>query len=204
VEVPNMSRALVVMALMVGVLGSARGNAATQEQPPACDRLPSNIQITDMFRPTVEALIEMSPTLQRQSRLIGATRSVRIVIAVRGGLKDGHARARASIARHEAGFLNARIELPIAHDLPELLAHELEHVIEQIEGVNLAALARQDSSLAHRDHQGIYETARATRIGLAAAGEIEIHQAQHALEKQEARAAAARKATAPKTAERRN
>lgn len=187
-----MSRALVVIVVLLGLIGTPRQSAA-QNEDQTCDRLPRNVQIYEMFRPTVQLLIEQSPTLQRQCRIIAAAVHVRIVIQTRSP-EGGPARARATIARHEAGALRATIVLPISQDMPELLAHELEHVIEQIEGVDLAALARRDSSQATRDHQGTFETARATRAGQAAAAEIETRQAELALARREARSANALKA----------
>ena len=70
----------------------------------------------------------------------------------------------------------AEIDLPVI-GLAELLAHELEHVIEQMEGVNLARLAREYAPLVSRDEVGAYETARATAAGRAAAAEVRLHQA---------------------------
>jgi hypothetical protein len=56
----------------------------------------------------------------------------------------------------------------------ELIAHELEHVIEQLDGVDLAAKADTDSSSVKRGDtpEPAYETVRATRMGLAVAAEV--------------------------------
>ncbi len=51
-----------------------------------------------------------------------------------------------------------------------LLAHELEHLIEQLERTDLAALAR--TGAAHRGRDGAFETRRAISAGRRVAGEV--------------------------------
>jgi hypothetical protein len=59
-------------------------------------------------------------------------------------LSAGHrlARCGARFARYTLGLVRAVIEMPLMADYRELIPHEFEHVIEPIEGIDLAALAR--------------------------------------------------------------
>ena len=59
-------------------------------------------------------------------------------------------------------------------DAPELIAHEIEHIIEQLDGVNLAARAVMTGSGVHATNVGEvwYETERATRVGLTVAADM--------------------------------
>jgi hypothetical protein len=50
------------------------------------------------------------------------------------------------------------VELPCVVDLTELLPHELEHVLEQVEGLDLPALAKDGSSGVQELSRGVYET----------------------------------------------
>jgi hypothetical protein len=59
----------------------------------------------------------------------------------------------------------ARIEIYTPQDYAELIGHEFEHVVEQIEGVNLSTLAAEDSDQARRNVDGGFETARALKAG---------------------------------------
>jgi hypothetical protein len=136
--------------------------------------LPRNIDVPDKLRLTFERLLEHSPTLTRQCRRIGAARHVRVVIRM-AGQAAALPRARSTITRYEAGALLAEVDLPISRDLIELLAHELEHVIEQIEGVKLADLVREGEGRAYRDAGGVYETQRAMLAGQMAAAEMRQH-----------------------------
>ena len=57
----------------------------------------------------------------------------------------------------------------------ELIAHELEHVIEQLDGVDLAAKLRRPNSgvYATGDSGNLFETTRAKRVGFQVAREVE-------------------------------
>jgi hypothetical protein len=87
---------------------------------------------------------------------------------------DPGCRAKTEFRRYSSGLLLAVIYIAPGDDPVELLAHELEHVIEQIEDVNLAALAHDGSARAKRRHDGAYETTRARDAGLAVAAEVRI------------------------------
>ena len=80
-------------------------------------------------------------------------------------------RGRATSFRQgEWGALAAEIEIRSVPDLTELLAHEFEHLIEQLDGVDLPALARQGE--ARRLSDGAFETDRAIAAGHQVAGEV--------------------------------
>ena len=86
-------------------------------------------------------------------------------------LRTSVARARATIGPLGQG-LWALIELPPVDAYAELLAHEFEHVIEQIEGIDLAALERAGDANVTINGEGAYETSRARAAGVAAAAEF--------------------------------
>ena len=57
-------------------------------------------------------------------------------------------------------------------DITELLPHELEHVLEQVEGIDLPALAKRRASGVQEVGRGVYETERARGAGLMALREV--------------------------------
>jgi hypothetical protein len=132
--------------------------------------LPRNINVPDVYVPWVEALIARSPTLQRQCALIAAADRVMVQLSS-GPRSSTFDRARTTFTRDRSG-LRAAVFVPVSSDFAELLAHELEHVIEQIEGLNLRRLARHRQSGVRRIGNNVFETARASDAGLAAAGEV--------------------------------
>jgi hypothetical protein len=91
-----------------------------------------------------------------------------VSVAYRRGI--GTTRARSSFRQYQFGALAAEIEIRSAPELTELLAHEFEHLIEQLDGVDLKALAK--AGMAHRLADGAFETARAVAAGQQVAGEV--------------------------------
>jgi hypothetical protein len=161
---------------LVSVLFGTPLQAETSPEEPARAPLPRNMAIDDELRDTVEETAALSPTLRRQFAVIASTP---VVVEVRVSPVPllGLRRAQTEMSRYDTGFIRARVVVPSGIDFVELLAHELEHVLEQIERVDLAALAR--AGLANRDGDGSYETVRARDAGRAAAAEVE--QGQRAL-----------------------
>jgi hypothetical protein len=157
-----------VLVLQLG-LGWPAALLHTQALTPAT--IPPNIHVAANVRPIFQNLLALSSTLLHQTQLIGLAPHVRVFIRLvrpTGALW----RAKGTIARHEEGALVAEFEIPVTTELVELISHELEHVIEQMEGVNLAVLATMRGRLAYRDESGRFETARAVAAGQAAAEEV--------------------------------
>jgi len=78
------------------------------------------------------------------------------------------------MARHGTQQI-AIIQIPALDDTVELIAHELEHVVEQLDGVDLRAHAgRSDSSVrALASDEMKFETVRARRVGVLVALEVQ-------------------------------
>lgn len=133
--------------------------------------VPVNLRVDPSFRVHINDLFSRSETLARQCRTLAAARHVTVFITVPYRLSHD-CRARATIHRSASGGMRIFIEIPISTEFPELLAHELEHVVEQIEGINLEKQARVRDTGVRQVGRNIYETERATRAGLMAAREI--------------------------------
>jgi len=138
-----------------------------------CRELPANIHASGELRQEIGTLLERSQTLRQQCAEIASAPRVRVVIVLTSGQIDAQTRARAVARRYASGLLTVVIQLPAGSgDFVELLAHELEHVRELIEGVNLPMLAQQGSrGVSRRGSDGAFETVRARAAGMAAAAE---------------------------------
>jgi hypothetical protein len=145
--------------------------------PPAgadeCRELPVNVQAELSLRQEIASLLERSPTLRRQCAGIGAAPNVQVSVILTAGQIDMQTRARSIARRYSSGLLTVEVHLPAGHsDFVELLAHELEHVREFIEGIDLRGLAeRGQGGVNQRRSDGAFETARAREAGIAAAAE---------------------------------
>jgi hypothetical protein len=83
-------------------------------------------------------------------------------------------RARTSFWTGRDGRRYATVEIGPLDDQVELIAHEIEHVIERLDGVDLRARAALRGTGVHQCVGGndAFETIRATRAGLAVAQEV--------------------------------
>jgi hypothetical protein len=132
-----------------------------------------NISVDDVLEPLVSTLLAKSPTFRRQWAMISASRLVRVTVRARPGLEAfGSTRAKTQVSRYAHGAIRATIEVPGATDLTELLPHELEHVIEQLDGLDLRALARRHEGGVAEVGRGVFETARARAAGLQVYREV--------------------------------
>jgi hypothetical protein len=78
-----------------------------------------------------------------------------------------------TIIRRRGWQLRAEVHLPPGHALTELIAHEFEHVLEQVEGQDLRVLARTRGSGVREIDGDMFETDRAVRVGRVVAHEAE-------------------------------
>jgi hypothetical protein len=138
----------------------------------ACTELPAAIQVDDFLAPVVDELLAVSPTFSRQCERIAAVPLVRVAVRMLPKGEEYCCRARTTIRRFASGVLIALVEIPSPRrptEYAELLGHEFEHILEQIDLVDLSALAQQGG--ASRFWDGAYETERARSAGAAVAEE---------------------------------
>jgi hypothetical protein len=149
-------------------LFAVSGHAFAQSVDPP--ELPRNLVVPEVMGPLVERMWQQSLTFRRQCAKLAAQPAVTVSIDLVVGLRNTRG------ARAKAQRLRERLEVAIQVDLREpakfveLIAHELEHVLEQIDGTDLPRLARQgvDGAISEAAR---YETARAQAIGRAVAHE---------------------------------
>ena len=138
--------------------------------------LPLNLIVTDIYRPLVESMRRRSPTFRRQCARIAAARHLLIEIKPERPRGAGHPQGFTEIRRYQHGRILAAVRIPSSFRVPELIAHEIEHVLEQLDGVDLRAKASLPSSGVRICECGggtTYETSRAVSMGLRVARELE-------------------------------
>jgi hypothetical protein len=155
-------------------IGAASREAAAQPSTSAHLDVPSHITLSPVFTEMVGEMLKRSPRFRAQWDTLVTARRVRIV--VRLDLRSRPYRARSTLSRHQFGLITAVVELPPFGDHVELIAHEFEHIVEQLEGVELRRLAH-DPSTGVRDLHYAYETERAYKVGQQVARECRRHPA---------------------------
>ena len=173
--------AFVALAFSVGPEQQLRASAgarvyveAEAEAVLAPAVVPANVEIADTYHEAVRGMLDRSRTFRQQCRRIG--RASDLIVRVRRWfpqerLSDGA--ANTTIVRRRDGMIEATVLLGEAADAVELIAHEFEHILEQLDDVDLATLGR-------RPNTGVYltgvssrfETERAIAAGRRVAAEV--------------------------------
>ena len=140
---------------------------------PAHAWIPSNLIVAAGLHQIVEEMLQSSGTFRRQCLRIANAPHLIVRIEPASRQLPSGARAYMRMARHGTQQI-AIIQIPALDDTVELIAHELEHVVEQLDGVNLRAHAgRSDSSVrALASDEMKFETVRARRVGVLVALEV--------------------------------
>ena len=147
---------------------AAQPYSATDRLFPDMYAIPDNIFAEPEYRALLETILARSSTFRRQCLRIGNEPALAVYVRrtpVR--LTDG-VRATTEISRQSESRIVARVMLHPFDNTIEMIAHEFEHIIEQLDDVNLAAKARRARSGVHAIYGAgtTFETTRALRVGL--------------------------------------
>ena len=137
--------------------------------------LPPNLLVTSLHRPLIDSMLRESPTFRRQCLRIAAETGLTVQLAIgRTPLPSGM-RAMTRFSRGDGGQLSAVVDIGFHQNVEELIAHELEHVIEQLDGIDLEArAARPHTGVTEVGYRaGMFETIRARRTGLKVVSELQ-------------------------------
>jgi hypothetical protein len=128
---------------------------------------PENLIIADTYRPLIESMLRQSPTFRRQCARIAADAKLMVRVNLAAPPWRDSIRAMTQVKSQRDGHMVATSQIAPTHDQVELIAHEIEHVIEQLDGVDLHAHAERTGSgvLAMSGTRGVFETRRATQVG---------------------------------------
>ncbi len=171
--VPSVVRAAVVpwavAILSSSSAASARGAAQGTEQPAkksawACRLIPAA-----SVRPVVEKGMQRSETIRRQCEELAAAHAV--VVLEWGAMADSQLHARTAMEVRD-GVVVASVRLPPLGDNVVLMAHELQHVIEQTRGLDLRAEAKRPGSGVWQSFGNYYETQAAVDVSRRVAEEL--------------------------------
>jgi hypothetical protein len=130
------------------------------------DDLPRNLRVPENMRPMLKRMLQTSSTFRRQIAVLSAKPAVRVSVAYGGLRGDRNYHALSTVRKHEWGAMMVETTVFVPTDLVEIIAHEMEHICEQVEGVDLRSLSRMKGEGVY-DLNGHYETARAIRAGQA-------------------------------------
>jgi hypothetical protein len=139
--------------------------------PVITPRLPPNLVTTPSLRRALEEMVQESPTFGRQCARIAAASKLMVFVENMVNDNPQPVRAVTTFGLTPERSLFARVRITVTMDQPELVAHEFEHILEQLDGVDLRTLAKRPSSGVW--YSGTrFETERAVAIGRQVASEL--------------------------------
>jgi hypothetical protein len=155
-------------AVLLLMFGGAIG-----AEPQQCLRtvLPANVDLPRDLERTIRRIYERSPAFRAQCERIAAADNLRVTLRIDTSIPS---RCRAFTIVERRGYdVRADVHLPPSSALTELVAHEFEHVLEQIEGLDLRKLSRVKGSGVHEIEGVVFETDRAQAAGRVVAAEAD-------------------------------
>jgi hypothetical protein len=165
--------ALVALLLLTSVIREAATGQAfgpPRQAMGSLSPLPANLVVPGIMRPLLTSMWSLSPTFRRQCARLAEHPEIRVRIDFLARVHTG--RASALVERSDGSYeASAEIDVSTPALYVEHIAHELEHVLEALDGADLPRLARQrvDGVM---DLGGKYETARAQAVGRMVAHEV--------------------------------
>jgi hypothetical protein len=138
--------------------------------------LPSNFDVPALYRTTVDTMLRRSATFRRQAERIRQAPFLTITIENTPPPPGTNSLAWTRISRDSNNRIQATISIIPRDRLVELLAHEIEHVIEQLDGIDLQMKSRLQATgvrLCDCADLGAYETRRAIVTGQRVAREVD-------------------------------
>jgi hypothetical protein len=138
-------------------------------------QLAPNFMVTSLFRGVIDQMLSRSPTFRRQCARIASASNLTIELSSVPARTDLHTPASTRIERRPGGRLHAAMAVAPVGRSAELIAHELEHVIEQLDGISLREKAQVVASGVRHcncDGREAFETTRAILTGLRVAAEV--------------------------------
>ena len=134
--------------------------------------LPPNLRVAPAYRPLVEQMLRGSSTFRRQCMRISGEKNLIVQLNMNVPSRRSDMRATTLVTRGRDGGVTAVIDVFPMNDNVELIAHEIEHVIEQLDEIDLAAYAAHGGSGVRLLSQRVFETTRAKRTGAKVTHEV--------------------------------
>lgn len=139
------------------------GVIAAEEPQYGRFQLPANVKLLHDIELAIQFIYDRSASFREQIARIAKADNLRVTVRIDPSI-PGRCRAFTIIQRR-GQKIRAEVHLPPSSDHAELLAHEFEHILEQIEGLDLQSLARVKNSGVHEQDYAVFETDRAQAAG---------------------------------------
>jgi hypothetical protein len=153
-------------------LGAGARQPVPSQTTGAVVALPANLTVAPVFQSFLDSMWRSSPTFRRQCSRLVAAEGLSVALRLEELQRRPSFDARTVFVRRGGVLVAAHVFLSRSPAAPELIAHEVEHVLEQLDGVDLAAHVGSGNVWQRAD--GAFETRRAAEVGQRVAREMRL------------------------------
>jgi hypothetical protein len=161
----NIRPCVVGLALVTLFVSNGFAQDSREDQHQVISAQAPSIQFPRELRSQVDRMLQQSPTFREQYRRIAEAGSLVVGVHVDVRLCETSYKARTTFRRYQSGLIVADVSIsPGAHQ-EEWMAHEFEHILEQLDGQNLTQMARNQAKDVWFSGSDVIETDRAIKAG---------------------------------------
>jgi hypothetical protein len=130
----------------------------------ACGRtLPANIEMASGLEKILATIYRGSPTFRAQCDRIASDPALSVFLRVDTAIPSScQAFTRFS---KQGRSLHADVHVPPSNAMVMMVGHEFEHIVEQLDGLDMQTLSRVRGSGVYEPSPAVYESVRAQRAG---------------------------------------
>jgi hypothetical protein len=159
--------AFTLCAALSAPLSAEEAPRASQPERPA-----GTVSCSADVQSHVSHMLAHSPTFRAQFQRVVDHSGVIVSATLDPTIAARPFSARSTIRRYDSGLVVVEMALAPGPRVEEYIAHEFEHVLEQLEGLDLATLARRGAPGIWFSTGSLIETDRATRAGRTVMDEL--------------------------------
>lgn len=162
---------LVLLTLFGGVVFARKDSEIASQSTVALVR---SIQVAKELRAEFDDLLQRSPTFRAQYQRIAEAGDPAVIVGVHVDVElcETNYRARTTFRRYRTGLMVADVAIGPGSQRGEWIAHEFEHILEQLDGRNLPQLANSHAKDVWYSGSDVIETDRAIRAGRTVRDEL--------------------------------
>jgi hypothetical protein len=162
---------LFIITVVIVIISGAHGIAADAD-PATCPRtLPANIDLPRDLERVLAKIYRASATFRGQCDRIAAAGTLSVKLRLDTNIPGSCMAFTRFQKKGHAVYADVHLP-PSGTKMALLVGHEFEHIVEQLDGLDLPILARLPKSGVYETSFEVYESTRAQRVGRSVALEV--------------------------------
>jgi hypothetical protein len=167
-----MRNSFILVVAIIGLVSGAQVTTEGKTEGKTERVLPANFDVQDMLSREVTDLYGQSATFRAQCDRLANAQNLRVSMELDVAIP--HSCRAFTVITRTPSALCADVHVPPTAQLAELIGHEFEHILEQLDHLNLRKLSQVRGSGVREVGFEIFETERAQTAGRVVAEELRV------------------------------